>query len=487
MSRRSTPLSSLLLCSGLLSLACTGKQGAPRADLAESAKTRSARTAAAAEAAKTPRPEITGDRLQVAVPADAPRRGAEAPLVTIVEFSDFECPFCGRLAKTLDTMLPGYDKDVQLVFRHYPLPKHANAEPAAKASLAAHRQGKFWEMHDRLFADQSALTPADLSKHAEALQLDMAQFRKDMADLKSTVAINNEFADGRVLNVSTTPSFFVNGRLVTGAKPAEEIALIIDEEITLANALIASGVERSQIYAEIMKVAKPGTGKRPNRDPTHRRGEASKKTNYAMSTGADSPARGPADAWVTIVAFNAFTCDTCQSVAKDVERVRAKYPADVRVVWRHFPDGDPAAQGAARASVAAHQQGKFWEMHDKLFAGRAGLNTVAITKMAGDLGLDRKKFVAALGDAAVGEAVDADQRVANKLRGTAPAPFLWVNGRIIDSRDAPTEQDIETLVLAEKTKAEAFAADKGVARSELYEAMRKTWRGYTIIETAEGR
>ena len=108
--------------------------------------------------------------------------------------------------------------------------------------------------------------------------------------------------------------------------------------------------------------------------------------------------------------------------------------------------------------------------------------------LAKDAGLDEAKFTASMRDASLSDRVKADEAGAEKVRGTAPAPFLWVNGRIVDSRDDPTFANIDALVAEEKAKAEKFLQDNsGVDKKDLYEAMRKTWRGYKLIEQAEGR
>jgi len=477
----------------VVSSGCIGKRGSRDRMAAKQGKKTPAKADPAETKAAKPTPAgidvagMVGERSQVQFKADDPAKGAKAPLVTIVEYSDFECPFCGKLSTTLNTLVDEHKDDVRLVFRHYPLPKHANAEPAAKASLAAQQQGKFWEMHDKLFANQASLSTEKIRGIAEEIGLDMKRFDAAMNDTKLTVAVNNQFGDGRVLDVSTTPTFFVNGRLVKGAKPIEEVRSIVEEEIAVAKKLVAAGVDRGQLYAEIMKVATPGSGTRPKRDPTHRRGEASKRTNYAISVADHAPVRGPTDAVVTIVEYGNFECDKCKSIQASLTKVLEKYPNDVRLVWRHFTDGSTNAQGAARAAIAAGEQDKFWEMHDALMGHDGELSFKSVVEIGKKIGLDEAKFTASMRDTSLSDRVKADEAGAEKVRGTAPAPFLWVNGRIIDSRDDPTFAEIDALVAEEKGKAEAFLEENSVSKGELYEAMRKTWRGYKLIEQAEGR
>lgn len=161
---------------------------------------------------------------------DAPVRGAAmgAP-VTLVVFSDFECPFCRQTHPLLQQVLREHDGRVQLVFKHYPLSMHERAVPAALAALAAHRQGKFWEMHDLLFENQDALTDGDLEGYARTLGLDLDRFRADVADAASLAAVEADKTLGRGLEVQGTPTVFVNGRRFE--EPFENLSRYVAEEL----------------------------------------------------------------------------------------------------------------------------------------------------------------------------------------------------------------------------------------------------------------
>lgn len=161
---------------------------------------------------------------------NAPVRGATmgAP-VTLVVFSDFECPFCRQTHPLLQRALREHDGQVQLVFKHYPLSMHERAVPAAIAASAAHRQGKFWEMHDTLFEHQEALTDADLERYARDLNLDLDRFRADVADEEMLAAVERDKALGRTLEVQGTPTLFVNGRRYE--EPFENLSRYIAEEL----------------------------------------------------------------------------------------------------------------------------------------------------------------------------------------------------------------------------------------------------------------
>ncbi|MFZ5424260.1 MAG: DsbA family protein [Patescibacteria group bacterium] len=145
------------------------------------------------------------------VPAHAYTLGNPEAVVTIVEFSDFQCPACKTAAPVVKTLLRKYDGDVRLVYRNFPLPQHRNAEMAAIAAQAAGQQGKFWEYHDVLFANQDKLREQDLVKYADDLELDVAQFEQDLKNEIFENVIAEDIRDARAIGVSSTPTFYVNG------------------------------------------------------------------------------------------------------------------------------------------------------------------------------------------------------------------------------------------------------------------------------------
>ena len=176
----------------------------------------------------------------VEVAATGPAKGGAKAAVTIVEFSDFQCPFCSRVNGTIEQVLKTYGDNVKVVFRDYPLPFHAQAPKAAEAAHCADEQGKFWEMHDKLFASQQALAPDDLKKHAGAIGLDQAKFDACLDSGKMAEKVKKNFEEGAEAGVQGTPAFFINGRLISGAQPFEEFKRVIDKELTRAGVAIPS-------------------------------------------------------------------------------------------------------------------------------------------------------------------------------------------------------------------------------------------------------
>jgi len=164
--------------------------------------------------------------------AGAPTKGPDTAPVTIVEFSDFQCPFCARVRLTLEQIEDTYGGRVRIVWKHLPLPIHENAVGASLAAEAAGNQGKFWEYHDMLFANQDRLGPDGLKQFAKDLQLDISRFETDMQNLDEKKKIEADVAEAETLGITATPGLFINGRFILGAQPFETFARIIDEELT---------------------------------------------------------------------------------------------------------------------------------------------------------------------------------------------------------------------------------------------------------------
>ncbi len=165
----------------------------------------------------------------------APAVGPENAPVTIVEFSDFQCPYCGALFPTLKKVETDFPKQVRLVFRQFPLTNlHPDAFKAAEASLCANQQGRFWEMHDRLFQDQKKLTVADLKAKATALGLDRQKFDSCLDSGHFVEQIQQDQKEGIRLGITGTPALFVNGSPMEGAVPYETLAAAIRKELERA-------------------------------------------------------------------------------------------------------------------------------------------------------------------------------------------------------------------------------------------------------------
>lgn len=362
-------------------------------------------------------------------------KGPKHAPVTIVEFSDFQCPFCSKVLPTYKQIHETYPETVRIIFKQNPLSFHEHAQLAAEASLAAGAQGKFWEMHDMLFENQGALTRPDLESYAEKLGLDMAKFNKALDDGTFKAKTAEDQALTELVQAQGTPAAFINGRKLSGAKPFEEFKAIIDDELKKSQKLLDAGTALADLYPKIIK-----DGKVFNPLDT-------KVVRISEVEGAGS--KGPADAPITITEFSDFQCPYCSRVGDPLKQLVAKYPTQVRVVFRNFPlDFHKNAQKAAEASLAAQAQGRFWDMHDIMFQNQKNLELDNLTAYAEQIGLDMAKFKADLDSGKYAAAVKADIAEGQRagVRGT---PTVLINGRKYSPSGGYTVEGLEKILTRE--------------------------------------
>ena len=343
--------------------------------------------AVAPPSAEGQRPESNGALL--------PPRGDAGARVVILLFSDFECPYCAGVEPVLTQVRQAFPKDVQVVFKHSPLPIHPRAPLAHEAAVEAGRQGRFWEMHDLLFANQGRLDEPQLVDYAGRLGLDLTAFRAALADRRHRAVVDRDVTEARALGVTGTPTLFINGQRLVGVPPLPQL-----------NAFIKSVLSGRPATTETEVPLEPGT---------------------LDLTG--SPSRGPANAAVTIVEFSDFQCPFCARGRRTTETVFNKYEGRVRWVFKHFPlDFHPDAPLAHRAAMAAGEQGKFWAMHEKIFENQRAMKRDDLLAMAAALGLDKTRFVADLDSEKFKTVMQRDMAEAMKV-GVDGTPTLFINGR----------------------------------------------------------
>jgi len=326
-------------------------------------------------------------RTRVLIAPNDQVKGPESAKVTIIEFSDFQCPFCSRVLPTIKQIEDTYGDDVRLVFKHTPLPFHKDAPLASTAALAAGEQGKFWEYHDKLFANQKALDRSALESYANELQLDMTKFKAALDSDKFKDQIERDKAYAAKVGARGTPTFFVNGMLVRGAQPFPNFKSVIDSELAHAKSIAqAQGVSGNALYAALMKDARVGMAPTPG--PTAMPGVPDPSKTYKVPVG-NSPVHGDPGAALTIIEFSDFQCPFCSRVLPTLESLKEKYGKDVRIVFKNQPlPMHPMAPLAAEAGLAANAQGKFWAMHDKMFGNQQALDRASLEKYAQEIGLN---------------------------------------------------------------------------------------------------
>jgi len=337
----------------------------------------------------------------------SPVRGAADAAVTMVIWSDFECPYCAKVEKTLDEVRAKYGSKVRIVWKNMPMRAHQNAMPAAEAAMAAAEQGRFWEMHDLLFAAPSKLSRDDIDAAARKLGLDMKRFQAALDSHRMLPAIEEDVRAGQKLGVRGTPTFFINGKVLHGAQPLESFTQRID-----------GALKDGRPYEEIIKGAK---------------NNAARPAVYEIAVG-NSHAKGPATAPVTIIEFSDFQCPFCGRVEPTLARVAKTYGDKVRLVWKNYPLAfHEHAMLGAQAAMAAGEQGKFWEMHDLLFAHQRELDRTSIEEYATQLGLKLAQFRSAIDDGKFNAQIESEMRQANALSSDGiGTPTFFVNGVRID-------------------------------------------------------
>lgn len=463
--------------------ACAARRSCPTVDpqrLADAISREILTRIAAANAAEATTDELGDEVGENAPPVDAPRLRvpvegrpslgpSDAP-ITLVVFSDFECPFCSRVQPTLATLRERYGDRLRIVFRNEPLPFHAHARDAANAAMEAYVQrgdAGFWAMHDRLFANQRALDRDALARYAQEVGLDAARFRAAIASGAHDALIDDDVAIAEQVGANGTPNFFVNGRQIVGAQPVEAFVRLIDRELETANALTASGVAPGELYARLMQDAE-ARAPRPPTDAGDARTQPDPDVTYRVTLTGREPQRGRPDALVTIVEFSDFQCPFCSRVEPTLARLLERYGDDVRVVWMDNPlSFHENARAAAMAAAEAQAQGgdrKFWAMHDLLFDHQTELTRESLEAFARQLRLNLPRFRRALDSGVHESRIEASQALARRL-GALGTPSFFINGRPLAG--AQPYESFARLVDAELAEARALVAG-GVRRRDVY-------------------
>jgi len=168
---------------------------------------------------------------RIEVEAKGPARGPSSAPVTIVEFSDFQCPYCSKEIPVIERLMKEYDGKVRLVFRNYPLDFHPFAQKAAEAGACAQEQGKFWELHDKMFGNQGKLGVDDLKGYAKSVGVDASKFDKCLDSGEKKALVEEDLKAGSAAGVNGTPAFFINGVFINGAQPYEQMKQAVDREL----------------------------------------------------------------------------------------------------------------------------------------------------------------------------------------------------------------------------------------------------------------
>lgn len=327
-------------------------------------------------------------------PKDAP--------ITILNFSDFACPFSARISTVLDQVMRAYPGKVRVIFKHSPLNIHPEAPLAHEGALAAAAQGKFWQMQVLLFTNQKRQARADLIEYARSLSLDVDRFTADLDSHRYRPLLDQDLADSHGLGINATPTLYVNGKQLVGSVTAESFKQLISRQLGES----ASTLPPSQPVAT--------------------------SRVYGLDASSSVPARGAQSAPVTIVEFSDFECPFCRRAVDTLKQVIALRPGKVKWVFKHYPlDSHKNSMLAHEATLAAAEQGKFWEMHDELFANQKQLQRADILGIAKQLRLDEKRFTADL-DSGRYKGIIAADRAQGAQFDVGGTPTMFVNGKRVN-------------------------------------------------------
>ena len=355
----------------------------------------------------------------------SPVLGPPGALITIVEFSEFDCESCRAMASVLKALRVKYGDQVRLVWKNKPLPRQPSAEPAAEAALelrAEKGDGAFWEMHDRLFEQRSAFAGSLRENRAQFLKLaagfgaDPGKLRRSLADHTHRAEIERDLDLAEDFEVEGTPHFFVNGRRLEGVQPQAKFERMIEEELPKAR-LAAASVAPTQLY-ESLVAGGPGPW-RPEQ-----------KTLLAWPKS--DPTLGSEGAPVTVHVWSDYQCAVCNAVERMISALQTQHGAQIRFVWHDLPLArHDDARALALAQREAYQQrgaNGFWAMHRKIYFDPQVPTPAELDGFARDLGLDFPQWKAALASGAHAAELDADIQAAGE-EGISETPAFLVAAR----------------------------------------------------------
>jgi protein-disulfide isomerase len=412
---------------------------------------------------------------QVPVSSEDPQIGPKNAPVTLVIFSDFECPFCSRVEPTLKQLRDSYGDKIRVVWKDLPLDFHKNAMPAAAAArvaFLAKGNDAYWKVHEKIFQNQKQLSEENYVKWLSEVGVDKATYDKLKGQAETYIKSSLELS--KSLGIQGTPNFLIDGEPLTGAQPVDKFKSVIDAHLKKAQELKAKGTPDHELYAAMVRnYFKQPTAK--NEEDEQEEPEDNSVWNVQVG---HSPVKGKKDALVTIAIFSDFQCPFCKRIEPTFAQLEKEYGDKVRFVWKNQPLSfhQRAMPTAIAAWEAYKQKGAegFWKMHDALFASQPKLEDADIEAAAKTIpGLDAAKVMDAVKTKKWEAEIQKDVEQAEdlKVQGT---PHSFVNGRVVNGA-VPFEK-FKKIVDEEIKKAEAKIA-AGTPRDKVYEETIKGGKG----------
>lgn len=354
--------------------------------------------------------------------SQSPTQGpADAP-VTIVEFSDLQCPFCAKVVPTLKELMKQYPTQIKWVFKSFPLDFHADSQLAHQAVFAAAAQGKFWEMHDLVFTDQEFIKRDDLLKKARRLNLDMDKFTADLDSSKIKNQIESDRQSGAALRVDGTPTFYINGLEYSGAISLEKFQTAINNQLT------ALGRPVPVVAAASAGAIAPS----------------------APAVNFPEVSFGSPDSPITLFWFSDLQSNLSVKATQLVRKLIDSHPGQIRLVFKNRPlEIHPGAILLHEAAMAANAQGKFWQMHDLIIANPQKATRQDLLAYAKGIGLDSDRFQKELDSGRYRPKIEADVQEAQR-RGVLGSPVFFLNASRVDGlqREAVFNELIGNMLAA---------------------------------------
>lgn len=355
-------------------------------------------------------------------------QGAKNAPVTMIEYSDFQCPYCEQFFTNTEPQI--YDKyiktgKVKLVYKNFPLSIHQNAEHAAEAALCAGDQGQFFAYHDKLFGNQpkwvNLADPTDqFVAFAQELGLNTSKFRQCYTSGKHAQDVQNDFNEGSQAGVRGTPTFFINGQMISGAQSFSVFEKAIDAALNGSN-----GSQPTTQPTTPTQAANPTTPQQVSFNMTGQ---------YVRGSDLSAP--------VQIIEYSDYQCPYCERWFSTVEpQLTSSYlnAGKAALVYKEFPlyQIHPNAENGANAAECAGVQGKYWQMHDLLFQNQSTWSVMGnpipeLVKYAKSLGLDATSFQSCLTNTTYQSRIDAEQQegISNGVTGTPTAYIIAPNAQV---------------------------------------------------------
>ena len=423
----------------------------------------------------------------VAVRADDPSWGEPLAPVTIVMFSDLQCPYCAKVMSTMTALREKYGAHkLRIVWKDFPLTFHKQALPASMAARAVYELGgdtAFWDFLADVFSNQRDLDAQHFEMWARSTGVSEREFRRLSNDPRVRDRVEANIDDGKTYGVTGTPAFFVNGRHVSGARDVAAFSTEIDEELDAGAELVARGTPREHVYVDRTNanfVSPPPAGGRHVAGPPAPAADTT--TVWKIPVHKDDPVRGGKNAQVTIVELGEFQCPFCKKVEPVLTKLLADYGSQLRLVWKDNPlpfhtRATPAAM-VAREVFRQKSHAGFWTMHAALFANQDHLEDADLFGYATGAGAQLGLVKHALTTNRHQKILDRSQMEATDFEASG-TPAFFINGRRL--KGAQPEASFKAIIDEEIIRANALLA-AGIHPAKLYDELIKNGKGPAPLE-----